>query len=352
MPLMPWVKGPAGKWEGGVLWEREDGLRVFVIRKQIDGHRFQHFLPCTRLDAALEQLSRFQADPAGYDPAAPGGDNEPLRLTVELVKPFLAWSGAPARESGKGNSRPWVLQQKAYLSWWAEKLKGRDLRRLSVRDDIIPTLDGVPGRKHRIEVLKAFFTWMRKERHLVSRTEDVTLDLTIPASRPEQWKRPKAIPRAHYLRVVAAVEPKYRDALALLDETGWHVSELVRFIRAGAIEPLPVGRTDGVAVIVCPQRKSGEVQKTVISEGALAPAQRLRDRGEFSVGRFYDAVRAACAKAKVTPFTPGRFRHTLATRAIEAGADPGQLAAYMGWKTAATGKRWYWTLAAAPRVTR
>ncbi|MFL5277231.1 MAG: hypothetical protein ACJ79W_08585 [Myxococcales bacterium] len=31
----------------------------------------------------------------------------------------------------------------------------------------------------------------------------------------------------------------HRDAFLLLDETGWHVSELVRFVRGGAVEDMP-----------------------------------------------------------------------------------------------------------------
>jgi integrase len=347
---MGWIRGAAGAWEGGRIWEDKDGRRTYVVRRQIGGRRYEVSTRCSRLRSALTQLERFEANPDGYDPGVPAG--EALRLSAELAKLYLAWSAAPEREGGKGNGRGWVLQQRAYLAWWASQLKARDLRALSLRDHIIPALDGVPGRRHRVEVLKAFFSWLRRERHLVSRAEDVTLDLLVPARRPEQWRRPKAIPRAHYLRALAALAPTHRDALTLLDETGWHVSELVRFVRDGSLEAMPPGRVDAAAVIICPQRKSGEMQRTAIGPEAQAAAQRLRDKGTFSVGRFYEAVRAACEKTGIEPFTPGRCRHTLATRAIEAGADPAAVSAYLGHKSAATTRRFYATLAVPPRVKR
>jgi hypothetical protein len=143
----------------------------------VAGKRYEVSTRCSRLRAALAQLERFEADPEGYDPATPGG--EPVRLTGELVKAFLDWS-----LNTKGNSRPWVLQQRAYLAWWAENLKGRDLRALNLGSHVIPALDEAPERRHRIEVLKAFCSWLRKERHLLSRAEDATLDLVVRARRP------------------------------------------------------------------------------------------------------------------------------------------------------------------------
>lgn len=350
---MGWIKGPRGRWEGGRVWEDTDGRITYVIRRMIRGKEYEVSTRCSRIGAARTQLERFEADPEGYDPAAPapGGGPGALRLTAELVRLFVAWSQAPGAEGGKGNSRAWALQQKAYLAWWIEQLDGRDLRRLSLRDHIIPALDGVPGRRHRIEVLKAFFSWLRRERHLVSRAEDVTLDLQVQARRPEQWTRPKAIPRRAYLRVLQVLEGDHRDALRLLDETGWHVSELVRFVRAGELEPMPAGRKDGAAVAVVTKRKSGEPQRTALSAEALGAAERLRAKGTFSVSRFYDAIKKASEKLGVD-VTPGRFRHTLATRAVEAGADPAAVSAYLGHKSEATMRRFYATLAVVPRPKR
>lgn len=92
--------------------------------------------------------------------------------------------------------------------------------------------------------------------------------------------------------------------------------------------------------------------RTAVGAEAKGAAERLRERGAFSVGRFYEAIRAACALCDVPAWTPGRFRHTLATRAVEAGEDPAAVAAYLGHKSPATTRRFYATLAVAPRVKR
>jgi hypothetical protein len=107
------------------------------------GKRYEVSTRCTRLAPALEQWAAFQADPEGYNPAAPKG--EALQLTAELVRAFLAFSSGMEREGRKGHSRPWVLQQQVYLAWWGEKLWGRDLRALNLGTHVIPMLDGMPG---------------------------------------------------------------------------------------------------------------------------------------------------------------------------------------------------------------
>jgi hypothetical protein len=80
-----------------------------------------------------------------------------------------------------------VLQQRAYLKWWAEKLKGRDLRKLDLGRDVIPALDSAPERRHRSEVLKAFCSRLREERHLLSRSEDATIERTDSIVVAHEW---------------------------------------------------------------------------------------------------------------------------------------------------------------------
>ena len=113
----------------------------------------------------------------------------------------------------------------------------------------------------------------------MSRAEDVTLNFQVPGRRPEQWTRPKAIPRRSYLRLLQALEA-ITDALRLLDETGWHVPELVRLVRDGRLEPMPPRRKDAVAVAIVPQRKNGQTQRTA-SRRAAAAAPALRE-GDLS----------------------------------------------------------------------
>jgi integrase len=340
---MPWV----GKWLGGRIWEARDGVRTYWIRRKVEGRPYNLSTRCTSERAALKQLERFEADPSGYSPGGAAGDA--LVLDEELSRAFLRWS-----RDEKGNSAEWVGKQKRYLAWWAKQLGRRDLRRVSLRDHIQPALDKAENARQRIEVIKALYGWLRKHRHTVTPAQDPTYGaLPVPQGRPEQWKTPKPIPPDAHAKVLLAIPQPFRDMLAVLDDTGWHVSELTRFIRSGVIEAMPRGREhEAAAVLVCPRRKSGETQRTAVNAFALDAARRLRARGTFSKIRFYRAVREACEKVEVTPFTPGRYRHTLATREIEAGAAPAAVAAFLGHKSPATTRRFYATLAVTPRPRR
>ncbi len=113
-----------------------------MIRRQIDGERIVVSTRCHDERTALEHLRRFEADPRGYDPrgVAPA---EALVLDEEPAKGYLDWSRDDA-----GNSREWRAKR-AFLSWWAEELKGLDLRAgeprcVSLRDHILPALRTPP----------------------------------------------------------------------------------------------------------------------------------------------------------------------------------------------------------------
>jgi integrase len=336
-----------GTWPGGRIWEGTDGARTYVVRRKVAGRTYEVSTRCTSLRAAMAQLARFEADPEGYDPS--GGQGERLLLDEDRARAFLRWS-----RDEKVNSSGWVRQQKRYLAWWVEKLGGIDLRRVSLRDHLLPALDGMAGRRHRIEVIKAFYSWMRKERALIAAAQDPTYGaLSVPQGRPEQWVRPKSFSREAHEAVVRRLTGPWPDLLVVLAGTGWHVTELSRFAASGIIAALPssASRAHGAAaVLVCPRRKSGEEQRTPVSSEAAEAARRVRKRGGFSVVRFYRAVTAACLAAEIEPYSPGQYRHSVATWAIEQGADPAAVAAFLGHKSPATTKRFYATLAVAPKV--
>ncbi len=339
---MPWV----GKWLGGRIWAAKGGIHTYWIRRKVGGRAYNLSTRCTNERAALKQLERFEADPEGYTPSGVRGDA--IVLSAELVTAFLKWS------LDRGNSLPWVATQRRYLAWWAQKLGRRDLRRVSLRHHIRPALDTAKNEKHRIETIKALYGWLRKERHTISAAEDPTYGaLSVPQGRPEQWRTPKAIQRAHHDAVWGCITQPWRDMLTVLAGTGWHVSELERFIRAGTVANLPSSASlahGAFKVLVCPRRKSGETQRTAVSSEATDAAARLRARGTFSCIRFYRAVEAACDAAGVPRFPPGRYRHTVATWAIEQGADPAAVAAFLGHKNSSTTRRFYATLAVVPKV--
>jgi hypothetical protein len=131
--------------------------------------------------------------------------------------------------------------------------------------------------------------------------------------------------------------------------TGWHVSELVRFAKMGRVEPYR-GEAEGIAgVLVCPQTKSGEPLRTAVSAEVLKAGKRLVERGSFSFEKYCLAIKAACKAAGIPPFTPGRFRHSVATWAIENEADPASVTAFLNHKSPTTTQRFYATHAVRPR---
>lgn len=341
---MPWIDD----WEGGRVWRGKDGKKTFFIRRRVNGKLYEVSTRTHTAGAALEHLRRFEADPEGYSPdSAVGG--KAIVLTAQLAAEFLDWSSGE-----RGNSADWVRKKKRYLQWWILKLKGIDLRRLDLGTHVMPALDGAPARKHRIEVLKALFTWLRQERHAISAAEDPTYgSLAVPQGRPEQWTHSKVIPRADHDRALSHLAPIHRDRLTVLAGTGWHTTELHRFAAAGAIVPLPstASREHGAhAVLVCPRRKSGEAQRTPVSSEVAEAAKRVRAHGSYSDPKFREAIISACKAAGVEPFSPGRYRHSVATWAVEQGADPAAVAAFLGHKSKSTTTRFYATLAVVPKV--
>jgi integrase len=239
------------------------------------------------------------------------------------------------------------------------RLAGVDLQRATLRDHILPALEKVSGRRHRMVVVKALYSWLRKERHLLTSAEDPTLDLALPQTTPEQWRRSKIVPREHIDLVIEHLTSPWREALTIQAGTGWHTTEVVQFAADGTIEPLPRSALqEGVAgVLVCPLHKSGEPMRTRVSPAVVEAANRLRRHGGISREWYDRAVRAACAAVKrpdggtgIPVFTPGRLRHSVATWAIEAGADPAQVAAFHGHKSPRTTKRFYATHASPAKV--
>jgi len=338
------------EWErrgGRVRFDRK-GRPVYVIRKQIGGQRFEVSTRRHTLGAALAEWERFEKDPEGYQPGGPQRAAA-VYLDAKLSEEFLAWSEAP---DGGGNTARWVGQQRLYLATWAEALRGVDLRRASLVEHILPPLKKATSRPQRIATLKRLYSWLRKVRHTLTPSEDPTLDtLSVPQNRPEQLRRPKAVPREHVqLAIEHLASDRWRDLLRVLAGSGMHVSELERFAADGTIEPLPRdGRAEGAAgVLVLPSTKSGEPLRVAVSEEVLAAAGRVLKAGPFDRQHFAKALASACDAVKrpdggvgIPRFGAGQLRHSIATWAINAGADPATVAAFLGHKSPRTTKRFY-----------
>lgn len=338
-------------WEarGGRVRFDAKGRPVYVIRKQIGGRRYEVSTRRHTLAAALGEWEKFERDPEGYSGAGDPGA-VPLFLDNDLSEKFLRWS---LRE--KQNTAEWVSKQRSALAWWMEKLGSADLRRLQIRD-LSTALEGAPGKRHRIEVIRALYGWLRKQAGTITAHEDPTYGaLPVPQAVPAQWTKARAFPREHYLLAREHLVGPYRDALDVLAGTGWHVTECMRFANSGAIEPLPRAmkvENGAAGVLICPRHKSGDTHRTAVGAEVLEAAQRLRDRGWPSDSKFpfYQAVESACVAAKIPPFSPGAFRHSVATWALERGSDPAAVAAFLGHRSPATTRRFYATLATVPKV--
>lgn len=359
-------------WEGGYVRQDGRGRDVYYIRRMVRGHRYHLSTRCHTARAALLQLERFEADPANYDPAGATPD-DPIYLDLALSKAFLAWS-----RKERHNTRKWVGEQKSALAWWAEQLDGRDLRTVSLKLNIVPALDGtleqprrVAGRAHKIATLKALYSWLRRERHLLTSAEDPTVDLAVPQSAPAQRKMQKERTPEEVQRVVAELAPErrrarlaeersvdleqvrhmtdYRPHLRLAASTGWHVTELHRFAAAGRIlEPAEHQRADGTAAILETLHKNGEVFRTRVGPVGAVAARELLEAGGFSIERYAAAVAEAADAAGVEGFR-GALRHSALTWAADrAGERAAQETARH--KSPRTSKKFYAERAAPPNV--
>ena len=155
----------------------------------------------------------------------------PLHLNDSLIAAFLAFSRS------EGNTEKWVGAQRRYLRWWAEQLDGVSLRSVSLELQILPALDSVAGgHQPRIAVIKRLYSWLRTVRFQVEPAEDPTFGrLHVPQSAPAQLDEEKAIDVATYRAARVHLAQHWRDSLDVLAATGWHLTELDRFIRGGSI---------------------------------------------------------------------------------------------------------------------
>lgn len=333
-------------WEGGYVIADARGRDTYYIRKQLNGRRYDLSTGCQTRRAAIKQLERFEANPNGYrrQGEAPA---KALPLDEELAAEFLTWC-----RDVKVNSQPWLRKQRAYVSWWAGQLRGCDLRRVTLVDHIKPALNKASATGHRIATLKAIYSWLRKEKHAITVAEDPTFQtLPVPQVKPAQWKKQKAIPRNHYLLAREHLALNWRDPMDIQAGTGWHVTEVQRFAQDGSAEPVPRGTRAGIAgILVCPQTKGGEMLRTAVSGEVFAAAKRLLDRGSLSIEKYGLAVKSACKAARIPAFTPGQFRHSVATWAINKGADPASVAAFLNHKSPRTTMRFYATHATPKKV--
>lgn len=326
------------KWDGGYVRQEADGRKTYWIHRQVRGRRYEISTRCHTSGAAHDQLSKFESDPVAYELAlhqAPVQE-EPLYMDGPLLGTFLEWS-----RDEKKNDPSWVRDQTRYLRWWSKVLAGKDLRTLNLSEDVIEKLDGVKCRPHRIRVLRTFYSWLRTVRHKIALAEDPTFGrLMTPQAEPAQQTVRKAFPKETYFKVRKFLKGHWRDGADLLSATGWHARELKRFAEGGEAFEHP---TAGL-VLKGPKHKKGTPHPTAVHKSVYEAGQRLLARGTFDLHKFADAIKRASEQAELKEeeyLLPGQFRHSVATHAINAGADLKTVADFLHHDSGETTKRFY-----------
>lgn len=351
-------------WAHGRCWVTPSGDRTYYIRARlgqtVDGNprRIEVNTKRHKLHEAMAEWERFAKNPGAYNPAGTA-PRLPVHIDTALCEAFLAWS-----RDVKGNSEKHRKEQRRLLAWWAERLAGVDLRCARFEDHIRPALDGKSPSSLRAHaaVILGLYRWLRLERDLDLTEDPVHGRFFLPDPTPEQWRRVKAVPAEHFHKALEHLTGIYRDVLILQGGTGAHVSEVWRFVQTGSVEPLPrSAMQDGSAgLVVFPLTKGKDVLRVRADARTLAAAEKLLEYGRraatrekrkaFSKERYVDAVKAACATAGIPTFTPGQMRHSVATLAVNAGADLAAVSAFLGHKSPKTTRRFYATLGAVAKV--
>lgn len=335
-------------WPGGYVRITPKG-RTYMIDKWIRGEHFHRSTRCTTERAAFKQLERFEADPRGYSPL--GATEEGLAITLDLITEYEAWM-----TNRKHNSSEWVGAVVRHLGDWTEDLRGRSLRTITLQD-LKRALDKRKSRRHRIEAIKAFCTWLRQEKGLMSMAEDRTLDLPVPQAVAAKTHKRRVVETGDIWLVLPKLPTVTRDGLLLQLGTSWHISEVRRFAKSGRIIRPPNG--DPLAVLETPH-KSGDPTRTPIrTKEHLEAAERLLAGKKFParetvVGHMKDACEAVredqrtqgVPEEQLMPhWRMGSLRHTVLTRAVEMGATPQEASQFANHRSLATTKKFYLDIA-------
>ncbi len=312
------------RWDGGYIHRQKDGRRLFIIEKERGGARYHLSTRCYSESAAVEHWRRFQADPEKYAAEVKAGPKPQARLTGILIVEYrhhLLTREHPTTTRHANEMSHRLLE-------WKADLRGADLRHVTLQRLKAIVDKRRTCRQHRIIAIKGLCAWLRQERFVLDRRTDPTLDLTVPQARPEKHRRRKAVDVARVEGALRELDPPYRDCLVVLAATGWHVTELERFVRHEESEIAP-GTGHVLGVLVTRHKSGGWTRTPIQDDYALAAARRIRQRGSVP-RRMNGHLREACERARVEPFTFGVLRHTVATWAIERGALPAAVAAFLG----------------------
>ncbi len=237
------------------------------------------------------------------------------------------------------NSEGWYNKKRYYLSWWADVLRGVNLRDLDTEQHVFPALKHWSGRAHAIAVLKHLISWMRDPEHgpapelrLVGEEGRCVIDYQ-PKSRIKARQITKArwFPYENWLTVRPHLSAWQQEAGDVLAATGWHSTELLAFVcnegEAGRIEEPPGGAmllgtafamSNGErkvevtfpsrAKVLVTRHKGGHIHKTLASLEVAKIAERLQQRGILDLNRLTNKLAWLCGKKDCDVATTDRTR--------------------------------------------
>lgn len=288
--MAKWKRVKDGDWEGGYSLQRADGTGpvVFYVQKKIlkDEPQF-HFSVGTSPTQAKLIYRRVAANPEKYLPngklrqAQNGG--AAVFLDADLIEEFRLYQISKNGPEGE----KWARESSHRLIDWMERITStKDLRTLNYHRDLKPMLASWPTMKAaRTKAIKTFFGWLKVEKGLIEHHEDPTVAMRVPQSKAEKTKRRKVQDFEHVKAVFDVLEQPAKDVLHLLSATGWHVSEVRRFVNEGELLELQ-NHAEFIAVMLVRQLKSDAIARTGLKlPEHFAVAKRLIELRDVPTAR-------------------------------------------------------------------
>jgi integrase len=315
-----------GRWLGGRTYIGREGRTVYWLDRSWNGKRYGIALDVDSKREAEAELALFLRDPSGYierREAKRKTDEARVLLTTTLLEQFENHLRKLGREERH------VRGCRHYLDWWHEQLDEVDIRKIGLIDlrRVLKYID--TAKRNRIVSWKVFCSFLREELAILPRGEDASLDLHVPAAKPEKVFRDKgySIERIeNFYRAMSSWKSKrpgwelktpdvqsVRDCLLLHAKTGMHQTEIMR-LAAGDGRVSVTDGEDEIAGTVTFVHKSGYVHTVSLGFQALRAAQRLQRRGSAPSDAYIRKVIDRTARvAKLEPIRFGELRHSFTT---------------------------------------
>jgi hypothetical protein len=328
---------------------------TFIIERHQDGVRYHVSTKCRTERAALEALALFEADPANYRPMrkTAATPKAVVTLTADLITEYTDWMvQRPYSPASETHAQKHFTRLREWLVFY----RGRDIRQVPL-SEVAAHLQGKRDLMMRIQALRSFAAWLRTTKYLITRGEDVTLDLKSPPRRATKDWRQVAVEPERIRAILPHLPAESRDVMVLRLGTGWHGSEVARFAKTGRIYRTPgktillmteagAERVPLLAVLRVKHKIGGDTNTPIIYEEHLAAAERIQGRGriphELTLNRHTEK---ACELAGVPRFLNWHLRHSVVSNAIEEGADLEHASVFVGHLNVDTTRKHYAQLA-------